>query len=69
MSTTVQEIHQSHLDPKEDLSEHTGQWVALRDGTVVAAALDAVSLLQHPDVRDTDILMPVPSAGSGIFVA
>jgi len=69
MSTVVQEVEQGYLDPKEDLTEHTGQWVALRDGVVIASALDAVSLLQDPDVRETDVLMPVPVAGSGIFVA
>jgi hypothetical protein len=69
MSTAVQEIRQDHLDPKEDLSEHSGQWVALRDGKVVGAALDPITLRDRADARDSDVLMLVPAAGSGIFVA
>jgi hypothetical protein len=69
MSIQVQEIQQGYLDPKQDLSDYTGQWVALRDGKVVASALDSVSLLHDPAVLESDILMPVPAGGSGIFVA
>jgi hypothetical protein len=69
MGTAIQQVEQHDLDPREDLSQHAGQWVALRDGLVVASALDPVTLRDDPDVQATDVLMAVPSAGSGIFVA
>jgi hypothetical protein len=64
---TVQEI-QRELAPKEDLTQYAGQWVALRDGFVVAHALDAVTLRENPDVSETDTIMPVSSHSSGVFV-
>jgi hypothetical protein len=69
MGAAIQQVEQHHLDPREDLTEHAGQWVALRDGLVVASALDPVTLRADHDVHATDVLMAVPAAGSGIFVA
>ena len=60
--------HQQQLAPKEDLAPYAGQWVALRDGYVVASALDAVTLRQNPEVRDDDVLVPVRRHGTGINV-
>lgn len=59
---------QQQLAPKEDLSQYAGQWVALRDGRVIASALDAVTLRKLPEIRDEDILLPVRRHGTGINV-
>lgn len=64
---TVQEIQQQ-LAPKEELAPYAGQWVALRDGHVVASDLDPIALREHPDVTEDDILMPVGSAGKGHYI-
>lgn len=59
-----------HQDPevREDLTPYAGSWVAIRDGRVIANALDAVELRDNPEVRDNDFLMPVPDRASGVFV-
>jgi hypothetical protein len=54
---------QEALMPKEDLAPYAGQWVALRDGYVVASDPDATTLRDKPDVATTDLLMPVPPPG------
>jgi hypothetical protein len=54
--------------PREDLTPYAGQWVALRDGLVVAAELDPLALRHRDDVRDDDILMPVPSGKPGALL-
>lgn len=48
--------------PKEDLSSFAGQWVALRDGHVVAHAPTLVALRRHDDVRVDDVFVAVPRA-------
>jgi hypothetical protein len=53
---------------QEDLTPYSGSWVAIRDGKVVASALDSVELRDNPDVREDDFFMPVPDAASSIFV-
>src|SRR3954468_2099621 len=62
---TVQELEreQEKALPKDDLTPFEGQWVALRDGHVVAADLDPVALRDNAAVKDTDALIPVPPAG------
>jgi hypothetical protein len=59
-----------HQDPQvqEDLTPYAGSWVAIRDGKVVASALDSVELRDHPDVHEDDLLMPIPTGPSGVFV-
>ena len=59
---------QRELAPKEDLSPYAGQWVALRNGYVVASALDAVTLRKEANVREDDVLLPVPRHGADINV-
>jgi hypothetical protein len=58
-----------HQDPRivEDLTPYAGSWVAIRDGKVIASALDSVELRNSPDVDEDDFLMPVPDKGSGTF--
>lgn len=67
---TVEELEreQQRLLPKEDLAPFAGQWVALRDGRVIAHDLDPVVLRDHQAVLETDMLMPVPAGGRGIFI-
>ncbi len=64
---TVTERQQAIM-PREDLKPYAGQWVALREGHVVASDLDPVALRDRPDVEDTDTLMPVPPPGSDLFI-
>jgi hypothetical protein len=52
----------------EDLSKYAGSWVAIRDGKVIADALDSVELRNKSEVEETDFLMPVPDAGSSAFL-
>jgi hypothetical protein len=54
--------------PHEDLSPYAGQWVALRDGHVVASDIDAVALRANPEVGEDDMLVPVPRDGSAILI-
>jgi hypothetical protein len=55
--------------PLMDLSEYEGEWVALRDGQVVASNLDAVALRNDAKVHGDDLLMPVPMDGHSILIA
>jgi hypothetical protein len=52
----------------EDLTKYAGSWVAIRNGKVVASALDSVELRDKPEVSEDDFLMPVPDAGSATFL-
>jgi hypothetical protein len=61
-------IHQADLAIREDLSQYAGSWVAIRDGKVVASALDPVELRDMPEVRADDLLMPVPDRTDGIYI-
>ena len=67
---TVEELERKQQGalPKEDLSPYAGQWVALRDGRVVAADLTGVALRNNPAVEADDIIMPVPPASGGVFI-
>jgi hypothetical protein len=59
-----------HQGPEvlEDLTRYAGSWVAIRDGKVVADALDSVELRNNPEVKEDDFLMPVPDAGAAAFL-
>jgi hypothetical protein len=59
---------QSDLVIREDLTPYAGSWVAIRDGKVVASALDAVELRDTPEVREDDVLMPVPDRTDGVYI-
>jgi hypothetical protein len=64
---TVEEI-QRQSAPKDDLKPYAGRWVALRDGHVIANALDAVTLRDDPAVREDDMILPVPRHPGGTYV-
>ena len=59
---------QSDLVIREDLTPYAGSWVAIRDGTVVASALDSVELRDKPGVHDDDVLMPVPDRTESVYI-
>lgn len=68
MAVDQLEAEQQRALPEVDLSVYGGQWVALRDGSVIASDLDAVALRNNPEVRQDDILTPVPSQEDGVFI-
>ena len=63
-------VHEIQTQPlvTEDLRPYVGAWVAIRDGRVVASALDPIELRDDPAVRDDDALMPVPADGEATFI-
>jgi hypothetical protein len=52
----------------DDLTPYRGSWVAIREGRVVASAVDPVELRGNPDVREDDWLLLVPSELDGVFL-
>ena len=63
-----EQAQQKTLVPKDDLAPYAGQWVALRDGHVIASDLDAVALRDNPVVTSEDTLLPVPSGGERVHI-
>jgi Family of unknown function (DUF5678) len=61
-------IHQSDIAIEDDLTAYAGSWVAIRDGRVVASALDAVELRDKSEVDKDDVLMPVPDRTEGVYI-
>jgi hypothetical protein len=68
VSVSEVERAQEELTPKDDLGPYKGQWVALRDGHVVAADVDPVRLRENPDVRSDDVIVPVSGFDGGYFL-
>lgn len=52
----------------DDLTPYMGSWVTLRNGKVVASALDPVELRDHADVRSDDDLVLVPTEFASTLV-
>jgi hypothetical protein len=52
----------------DDLTPYRGAWVAIRDGKVIASALDPVELRDRPDHHDDDLLLLVPTETSGVML-
>ena len=65
---TVLEREQDKVLTHDDLSPYRGQWVALRDGHVVASDVDAVALRNQEEVREDDVITLVPNQTEGIFL-
>jgi hypothetical protein len=53
--------------PEDDLEHYDGQWVAMRDGKVIAHAADADALQANPAVLPTDDVFPVGPPPSGFY--
>jgi hypothetical protein len=51
---------QDAVVPGEAIAAYPGQWVAVRDGAVVAHAASGDALLDRDAVRDTDVIAWVP---------
>jgi len=62
------EREQSESMPQEDLSPFAGQWVAIRNGKVIANELDSVALRNNPEVESDDLLLPVPDQGPDLLL-
>lgn len=60
---------QQKLEPKDDLAPYAGQWVALRDGKVIAHDIDPIRLREQDGVTEEDVILPVAHAHPGIFIA
>jgi hypothetical protein len=52
----------------QNLDDYDGQWVAVRDGQVVAHAADEESLRADETVRDGDLLFPIGDPPSGFYL-
>jgi hypothetical protein len=52
----------------EELDAYDGQWVAMRDGRVIAHALDEESVRGSEDVEATDLVFPVGEPPSGFYL-
>lgn len=70
MTSAIVDIQrqQDETKPRDDLRDYAGEWVALRDGRVVASNIDAVALRNDPKVRSSDDLLQVPPAGTQILI-
>ena len=53
--------------PAGDLEHYDGQWVAVRDGVVVASDPDEATLRADPAVRDGDDVYPIGAPPSGFY--
>lgn len=67
MTVTQEKLarEQERLLPTGDLAPYAGQWVAIRDGRVVANDLDPVSLRNQPGVGPDDVFWHVPAPHEG----
>ena len=67
---SIQEIQRQQAEamPRADLKPYAGQWVALRDGRVVARDLDSVALRNQPEVKESDTLMLVPDQDVNVLI-
>jgi hypothetical protein len=46
-----------------------GRWIAVRDGKVIASDLSLSALRSQPEVKPSDVFMPVPRTRAGFFIA
>ena len=54
--------------PPGDLVHYQDQWVAVRDGEVVASADDEETLRSNPEVRPGDLVYPIGEPPSGFYL-
>jgi hypothetical protein len=53
--------------PTEVFEQYAGKWVAVRDGSVVAAAESLEELRENPEVTRADAVFVVPDRSSSFF--
>ena len=51
-----------------DLEPYDGRWVAVRNGSVVAAADDEEGVRGDAAVEDTDLVFPIGEPPSGFYL-
>ena len=61
------ETDEPQLGP-DDLEHFTGEWVAMREGRVVAHDPDSEQLRLNPEVLETDDIFPVGEPPSGFYL-
>ena len=54
--------------PPGDLVHYEDQWVAVRDGEVIANADDEATLRSNPEVRPGDLVYPIGEPPSGFYL-
>jgi hypothetical protein len=60
---------QPHQQATEtDLSRYDGQWVAIRDGSVIANAADEAALRADPRVHQSDDVYPIGDPPAGFYL-
>jgi Family of unknown function (DUF5678) len=52
----------------DDLTPYDGEWVAMRDGKVIAHAPDEEGLRADPAVRDGDDVYPIGDPATGFYM-
>ena len=52
----------------DELDAYDGQWVAMREGRVVAHAEDEEGVRAHADVKPTDLVFPIGEPPSGFYL-
>jgi hypothetical protein len=52
----------------QELDDYDGQWVAVRDGVVVAHGPDEEALRANASVRDDDLVYPIGDPPSGFYL-
>ncbi len=52
----------------DQLDAYDGQWVAMREGRVVAHAEDEEGVRAHADVKPTDLVFPIGEPPSGFYL-
>jgi len=67
MAMAVREI-QGGFTVTDDLAPYRGSWVAIRDGHIIADAIDPIELRGNPAVRDDDWFLLVPSQLDGSYL-
>jgi hypothetical protein len=60
--------HSAAKAQSQSLDDYDGQWVAVRNGLVVAHAPDEEALRHEPGVRDDDLLYPIGDPASGFYM-
>jgi hypothetical protein len=53
--------------PEHDLEHFTGEWVAMRDGRVVAHHPDPEVLKAHASVAESDDVFPIGEPPTGFY--
>jgi hypothetical protein len=52
----------------DDLEAYTDEWVAMREGRVVAHSEDEETVRTHADVQPGDLVFPVGEPPSGFYL-